>query len=212
MNKFDIPLYLQKIGSADCGSTCVKMLLAYFGIEKDLEELQKDVLYSEIGTTMFDNGSLLLDHGLKTTVITAQPLLFSPEIVSKIANNEDLLKVIDLKIEKSPKFKDNLETWKKYLDKGGQVKIEIPDFSHIKEAIDNEYPVLVLFYGQPLGQHEGIFHFVVVSGYDDEKVFINNPWPPSKQQDWYPIKEFMYAVHSSTTADIDNGSFLIVSK
>jgi hypothetical protein len=53
---------------------------------------------------------------------------------------------------------------------------------------------------------------IVVTGYDEKNVFVNNPGPKSKKKTKYPIHQFLYAVHTSTTADIDNGTLLVVSK
>ena len=107
---------------------------------------------------------------------------------------------------------NNLETFKKFLSKGGEVKLEIPSFDHIKEAIDNGHPVIALLIAQALGSMEGAYHFVVVSGYDESRVYINNPAHNSSQQAWFPIERFLYAVHASTVADFDNGTLMVVSK
>lgn len=212
MKKFDIPFYLQEEGSIDCGPVCTKMILEYFGIKKELKDLQQGLFYNETGTTIYDNAAVLIDEGLHTTAITAQPLLFSPDLAEQIKNREDLYKIIDKKITEKVNLKANLETLKKYLDKDGELKIEIPTFDHIKEAVDQQKPVLALLYGRALGSNEGGYHFVVISGYDETSIFINNPSPISKKQSWFPIERVIYAIHSSTTFEPDNGTILIVSK
>jgi len=53
---------------------------------------------------------------------------------------------------------------------------------------------------------------VVVSGYDNELVEITNPLPSAQKKGWFPAKDFIYGVHASTTAELDNGTFLIASK
>jgi uncharacterized protein YvpB len=62
------------------------------------------------------------------------------------------------------------------------------------------------------GSNEGGFHFIVVTGYDEKNVFANNPYPKSKKRTKYPMNQFLYALHTSTTTDIDNGTLLLVSK
>jgi hypothetical protein len=153
------------------------MVLEYFGINHDFQSLKNNLLYNESGTTAFDNGSLLLDLGLSVTVVTAQPRLFSPEIISSITSKEVLQEVISKKMKqvKTVRDKDNLETFKKFLNKGGQYKLEIPNLNHLKEAIDNGQPVIALLIAQALGSKEGGYHFVVVSGYDEDSVHITNP-------------------------------------
>jgi predicted double-glycine peptidase len=177
MKTISIPLKLQQKGSLDCGPVCVQMVLEYFGINHDFQSLKNNLLYNESGTTAFDNGSLLLDLGLSVTVVTAQPRLFSPEIISSITSKEVLQEVISKKMKqvKTVRDKDNLETFKKFLNKGGQYKLEIPNLNHLKEAIDNGQPVIALLIAQALGSKEGGYHFVVVSGYDEDSVHITNP-------------------------------------
>jgi hypothetical protein len=212
MKKLKVPLRLQGKQSKDCGPVCVQMVLEYFGIKKDLKNLQEKLHYIESGTTAYDNGSLLLDEGLKVTAVTAQPMLFPPDIAKSIKDNKDIYEIIGKKAIHSPKYKTNLDTLKVFLEKGGKMLIQIPNIKHICAAIDEGHPIIALLYGGALGSKEGGFHFVVVTGYDAKNVFLNNPLPGSSSQSKFPIDQFLYAVHSSTTADIDNGTLLIVSK
>ncbi len=214
MKIIDIPLKLQQKGTQDCGPVCVQMVLEYFGINQDFQSLKDNLLYNESGTTAFDNGSLLLDSGLSVTAVTAQPRLFSPEIISSITSRDLLQEVIAKKMEqvKTVRDKDSLETFKKFLNKGGECKLEIPSFMHIKEAVDNGHLVIALLIAQALGSKEGGYHFVVVSGYDEGRVYINNPAPSSSQQSWFSVERFLYALHASTVGDFDNGTLLIISK
>ncbi len=214
MKTINIPLKLQEKGSQDCGPVCVQMVLEYFKLNQNFDSLKEKLRYNEVGTTAYDNASLLIDEGLKVTAITAQPRLFSPDKIATITSKELLYEVIQKKMEQvtTTRDKDNLETFIKFLDKGGEFKLEIPGFSHIKEAIDNGYPVIALLIAQALGSKEGGYHFVVVSGYDEGRVYINNPAQSSSQQAWFPIERFLYAIHASTVGDFDNGTLLVVSK
>lgn len=214
MKIINVPLKLQKQGSMDCGPVCAQMVLEHFGVIKDIESLIEKLKYAESGTSAYDNGTIFLDEGFSVRAITAHPKLFPPEIISSISSKEDVLKVLENKKEqvKNQNDKDNLSTFQKFLNKGGEVSLEIPNFNHIKDAIDKDKLVIALLIGQALGKNEGGFHFVVVSGYDDNNVYINNPAPNSSKQAWFPLDRFLYAVHASTTADLDNGTLLIVSK
>lgn len=214
MKKIDIPLKLQNKGTQDCGPVCVQMVLEYFGTIRDLESLIKNLKYAKYGTSAYDNGALLLGSGLKVVAITAQPRIFPPEIISSIYSKKDLLKTIGDKKEqsKNQQDKDNLNTFEKFLEKGGEIKLEIPNFNHVKEAIDNGQLVIALLLGQALGKNEGGFHFVIISGYKENQVYITNPLEKSSQQAWFPIDRFLYALHSSTSVELDNGTLLVVSK
>lgn len=212
MKKFDIPFSLQPEGSLDCGPTCTKMILAYYGITKSLEELQTQMTYNEVGTTIYDNASVLIHEGLHTTAITAQPLLFPPDITAELKKKEDIINLLARK-----EREENADAWiltsmKRYLENGGDLEVEIPALQHIKIAIDHNKPILALMHAGSLGSNEGTYHFVVVSGYNDTEVFINNPWPPSRKQGWFSTEQFLYGLHTSTTTSFDNGTLLIASK
>ena len=209
MKTINIPQIYQEKGSQDCGPTCTNMILKYFGIEKDVAQLKDNLRYDENGTSIFDNGLAVLSEGLKATAITAQPYLFSPDL--EFNSKEDVIKRIDERLPRLSKFKSGLEIFKKYLNSGGELKIEIPSFKHIKEAIDKDSPIIALLYGGALGTKEGGFHFVIVNGYDDGKVLLTNPLVDAKAG-WFPVEHFLYAVHSSTTYDMDNGTLLVISR
>lgn len=211
MKKFDVPLILQEKGSVDCGPTCVQMVMAYYGKYKTLRQLRSRLTYSHVGTSIYDNGSLLLREGFQTTVVTAQPLLFPPEILRTLETDNDTLHYIQAELKRKRAQKKILKTFETYLQERGHVTLQIPSFRHIKEAIDRNNPVIALLYAQSLGKNEGKYHFVVVSGYRDDEVFINNPWPASSRQFWFPYKQFIYGVYASTCVAVDNGTFLIAS-
>lgn len=199
----------QDTGSLDCGPVCVQMILKYFGLEKDIILLKENLKYNENGTSIYDNGLVLMNAGLTVTAITAQPYLFPPDL--NFNSKDSIFLRIQERSEKLTKYKEGLDVMVNFLQKGGGIKVEIPKFVHIKNAIDNGNPVLALVYAQALGSKEGGFHFVVVNGYNDEQVHITNP-SKIATSGWYPVEHFFYALHTSTTYDIDNGTLLVISK
>ncbi len=214
MKLLKVPYLQQDESSDDCGPTCVQMVLGYFGIERNAKELTKSLEHFEMGTSAYDNGRLLLDADLKVEAITRQPLLFSPDTVSAFRSVTDLDAICqnEKKKKRLEKFASGIDKMRIFLAKGGVMKLEIPSFKHIREAIDADRPVIALTYARALGDKEGGFHFVVVNGYDEGKVHILNPLPSSSHEGWFPVDDFLYAVHSSTTTDIDNGTLLAVGK
>lgn len=212
MKKLNVPLHLQGSKSLDCGPVCVQMVLEYFGIQRDLPYLQKKLSYNDVGTSAYDNASLLIDQGLQVTAVTAHPMLFPPDQAKALSSNEEIVKMLKLKAKRMPRHKSVLKTFEKFLNSGGRLKMEIPTDKHVRKAIDSKQPLIALLFGQALGSLEGGFHFVVVTGYDDKYVYANNPLPQSKKQAKYPFSQFLYGLHTSTTSDIDNGTLLIVSK
>lgn len=211
MEKLEVPIFYQQKNSTDCGPISVRMILNYFGIQKSGAELKKLMTYDPSGTSIYDNGLRCLEEGLRATLVTANPRLFHQEIRAKLKSKKSLLDYLSKAQRKIDKKKTMVKHFKDFINQGGKVIIEIPIFSHVKEAIDKKQLVLALLYGQALGLNEGGFHFVVVSGYKKDAVYISNPLPGSRSG-WFPLADFMYALYSSTCFDIDNGSLLIVGK
>ena len=73
-------------------------------------------------------------------------------------------------------------------------------------------PVIGLGFAQAIGKNEGEYHSVIVTGYDENNITINNPWPLSRKQYSIPKGRFLYFIHSSTCVDMDNGTLMIISK
>lgn len=211
MKKLNVKNFYQKANSNDCGPACVRMCLHYFGVEKTVEELTDKLTYDETGTFIFDNGVLCLNENLKVSLVTANPLLFEREVWNKLKTKKALLHHITKFKKKYPKKAVAVSLFLKYIKEGGNTTIAIPDFSHIKKAIDSKELVLAAIYGRALGLKDGEYHFVIVSGYRDGAVYVNNPLPGSKSG-WFKTREFLFALHASTCFDIDNGSLLIVGK
>lgn len=212
MKKIDITVFFQNEKSQDCGPVCTQMVLHYFGRERKLEEIKKGMTYiPNEGTYLYEQGLIFLKEGFKTELITANPLLFKQNDKLKLKDTYDILKhLTDIK-RKNQSKKKAITLFRNFIKKGGKVKIEIPLLDHIIKALDTGRLVIALIYGGALGENEGGFHFVVVTGYKKGFVHINNPSKKSRQG-WFPEQDFLYALYSSTCVDIDNGSFLIIGE
>ncbi|MDB5245340.1 MAG: hypothetical protein JWN90_445 [Parcubacteria group bacterium] len=208
MKRLKVQTFLQKKGSTDCGPVSTRMILHHFGIEKTEHDLKKFLHYDTDGTSIYDNGLVFLREGLKTTLITANPRIFPQEVQGKLKTKESLLAYL---AKSKQKKKTMIDSFKDFIKSGGKVQIEIPTLKHIKSAIDKDQLVLALIYGQALGSKEGQFHFVVVSGYKKDAVYLNNSLLGSREG-WFSASDFIYALYSSTCADIDNGSLILVGK
>jgi hypothetical protein len=212
MFKFAVPYHSQKKKSSDCGPVCVQMALDFFGIKEKLPNLVKDLNYTDMGTSAYDNAILLLKRGFKVSAVTAHPLLFSPDYISKIRNNEDLVGHLDKRSKQMNRFRKGIKLIKDFILQGGKMQLEIPGERHVQAALKRGSLILALLDARALGSKEGGFHFVVISGYKKGFVYINNPLRESARQAWFPVDRFFYGLHTSTDVDIDNGALLIVSK
>jgi Peptidase_C39 like family len=211
MKKIDIEVFFQANKSPDCGPVCTQMALNHFGKGKKLEEIKTKVNYVPGGTYIYDNGLVILKEGLKAELITSNPLLFKQEDRSILKNEKSVLKHLTAIKRKKNAKKQAIDIFQDFIKQGGKVKIEIPTLDHVKKALDQNKLIIALLYGGALGKKEGGFHFVVVTGYKKGFVYINNPGKKSRQG-WFSESDFLYALYSSTCADVDNGSLLIVGE
>lgn len=210
--KFSIPYISQKKGSQDCGPVCVQMTLEFFGIKEKLSTLKKDLNYTDMGTSAYDNGMLFMKRSFQVTAITAHPMLFSPDHISKIKEKADLVAHLNKKMKLMTRFKKGIGFIKNFVMRGGKMQLEIPNKKHIQVALEKGSLVIALLDARALGSTQGGFHFVVVSGYKKGFIYVNNPLLESARQAWFPVERFFYGLHASTDADIDNGTLLVVGK
>ncbi len=208
MKLLKVPLHFQPQGSPDCGPTCVQIILGYYGINRALKDLRAQLHYGEMGTTAFDNGSLFLADGFSVTAVMANPLLFPGDQIEALSNRAKLRRHLNQFNKKNPKWGDNMSTLRTYLNRGGDIRPEIPTFEHIKAAIDAGNPLLTGTYARALGRNQGLFHFIVVNGYKRGRVHLTNPLREARQG-WFPADRFLFAVHASSVADVDNGALII---
>ncbi len=216
MKLLKVKRYFQPEHSVDCGPTSVQMALDHFGIKRSLAELKKGMHYAELGTYLYENGSLLLREGLRVSLVTANPILFSWQDRKKLKTSAAILnrlkrlrasKDVDLK-----KHKRAIGLFIKFIENGGIVRLEVPAVEHIKKAINVGSLVLPIYYPRATSATVGRFHHTsVIHGYDTKSFYITDPLPSIKAKK-LPIDDFMYSLAASTGADVDNGSLLIVGR
>ena len=217
MKKLKVKRRLQKVNSLDCGPVAVQMVLDYFGIQKTTKELKKDLYYGKFGTYLYDLGILFLNEGLEVTLITANSILFSgkerKKIKTKKAVREHLTKLLKSRAKELQEHKRTMKLFVDFIDQGGDVVIEIPQFKHVREAINKNKLVIPNFHLNAMGvldESDFDYHTFVITGFDSKHVYFEDPYPKVKTNKAL-IEDFMFAVHAGTSADIDNGSFLVIS-
>lgn len=214
MKQYDIPLHTQADGSEDCGPVSATMILDFFGITSDEEEVIKKVPRSYLGTSSFEVAVVLMSYGLRVRAITANPLIFDGDFIRSVPDSGQIHRKVKEAYDKE-KNKDKKSTAKsvlRYLDKRGEIIVKIPAASDITGALDEGKLVFASAYARAIGEKEGGYHFIVIGGYDGDKFLIFNPLPKSRRKSWERIDEVMFAIHASTNFDYDNGSILLVGK
>lgn len=215
MKKLTVTHYTQKVKSSDCGPTTARMILDYFGVQKTVAELAKNLRYGNFGTYISDNGLLFLKNGLAATLVTANTILFDYHDRKILKTKSRVLVYLKNLLKGNLKtmrpFKNGIRIMLEFLEHGGNVKIEIPSLRHIKEAIDRGDLVMALVVPNAFSTVGSFHHFVTVHGYDDAHVYIADPWPKSTTHK-VRNEDFLYGIHASTVGDLDTGSLLIVGK
>ncbi len=171
--KLDVPLIRQAPNSVDCGLTCVEMILAYYGKAKpeDLEKMQK----FPDGTYGPQLGTFLMKQGFVVEQVLLNPGLFT--VHDKTLSHEDIVQKISVAKAKKVINKRALRFMREYAKAGGKFTIAIPTEQHIREEIQSKRPLIALLTSNFLLGKEGKFnfHFNVITGIDDEFVYVNDP-------------------------------------
>jgi ABC-type bacteriocin/lantibiotic exporter with double-glycine peptidase domain len=72
----EVPLIRQAEESSDCGPACLAMILEYYRVAYDFNELKKDLGVYSWGTVTPQLGKYLLQRGFAVEVITMHPRFF----------------------------------------------------------------------------------------------------------------------------------------
>ena len=93
--------------------------------------------------------------------------------------------------------------------------MQIPDEHDIREEVEAERPLIALLTSLFLtDKNPPVFnaHFNVITGIDEESVYVQDPLPDEGGEHRYPIKDYLYGVYASAAADIDNASIIKIKK
>lgn len=190
------------------------MILDYFGITDSKEEVLKKVERSDFGTSTFANALAMHEYGLATRLVTIQPKIFDGEFFSTNPKREQIIQKVkeQMQGENDKDKKHNLSMFVRLLKTDSDFTLAIPTKQIIINALDSGKLVWLSTYTRILGKNEGGHHSVVIAGHKDNKFLIYNPWPRSRQRSWEDADEVMFAIHSVTDFDYDNGAIILVGK
>ncbi len=209
--KINVPIVYQKNKSLDCGIACLSMILKYYKINKGIPTIKKEIKVDKIGTYMPQLATYLLKNNFDVTLITLNPHLFT--LKHRKLNQKQILNyfINKLKLTKDKQHKMVIKYFIEFIEKGGKVKIKIPDMEDIRTEIKNDRPLMVAFTSRFLTQNEAKLnsHANIVTGFDNDYVYINDPEKIISKQK-YKINEFLYGVYASAHNNIDDDCFMLV--
>ncbi len=211
----DVPVVRQKEDSVDCGLAGLSMILKYYGVEKSIEDLKKEIETFDFGTYMPQLGLYLLNNGFEVEIVTLNPLLFTKKFEGK--SDKEILEYFRFIYEKNKdnKFGKPLKFFLDFLKAGGKIVVKIPSFEDVKNEILERRPLGVLLTSNFLLYDKAIFnfHFNIITGFDEKYVYVNDPmWDFRGGKKKYFINDFFYGVYASAYGDLDNASIMKVKK
>lgn len=221
--KLNVPLIRQEPHSVECGLAALEMLYSYYDMPQGMDTLRRELPTVQVGTYGPQLGSNLIEHGLKTEIITHNPRLV--EKIDRDLSQDELLTKFKQKI---PRFTDEsdklaLGYFIDFMDKGGTVTVKVPTIRILQEQLENGYPIIASLTNAPIYKRniadlEGLpfnytFHAVVVTGLGNGLVYINDPYAEDDGGiKSYTEEEFLYAVYTCALGDLDNADFMVAYK
>ena len=211
--KIEVPLIKQPKDTVECGFACLNMLLEYYGEKSSIGELKKEIKITKEGTFVPQIGSWLLEHGFDVEIVTLHPSLFTKKDIG--ISLREVKKRFEALTFKSEKDKETSKYFIDFLDKGGKINVKIPNKTDIEEEINGKRPLFALLTSNfLLGSKPTFnFHFCVVTGIDDEFIYVNDPlWDKRGGKNKYLIEDFFYGLYASAYGCIDNACLVKVRK
>ncbi|MDO8425136.1 MAG: C39 family peptidase [bacterium] len=218
MTKLSVPLVRQAEGSSDCGPACLAMLLAYYKVSFSFDEMKKELGTYSWGTVTPQVGTYLLKRGFSVEIITMHPSLFS--LFSSFKNTDELKRYLwSLKpLMKGECDPIALDHFLQFVDAGGTITPRVPLMSDIEVEVNEERPVFIplthwFLHNTDLPPRFSI-HFNVVTGIDQENVYVNDPDWGEEFGGQHAIDRdaFLYAMYASAKGGVDDACIMKVRK
>ena len=207
--QLDIPLIRQDEDSLDCGPACLAMMLSHQGMNIEYETVKDDLERYDIGTYVPQLGIYALDKGYDAKIISLNPHLFNKKSYDDILSHFKTLKAEEDKKE----YVHQLDLFIDFVRRGGVIDVKLPGIDDIKEELQDGRPVGALVTTNFIQHQKPIFnfHFNVITGIDEERIYVNDPlWDERGGRKEYTHREFLYALHATAYGDYDNASLLII--
>jgi hypothetical protein len=181
-----------------CGPTCLQALYSYYSDPISLRQVIQEVKQLKTGGTLAVMlGNHALKRGYKACIYSYNLNVFDPSWFKHPSKKivEFLKKQMEFK-HKRRKLQIVSKAYIKFLESGGEVRFHELDEQLIKSYLKRSIPVLTglsatYLYGSPREvpqfniydaiKGEPVGHFVVVSGYDEEKnlAYLADPMTPN---------------------------------
>lgn len=218
MNHLEVPFIRQAEESSDCGPACLAMILEYYQIAYNFDELKKELGVYSWGTVTPQLGRYLLQRGFAVEIVTMHPSLFSLHMRFNSANEiKDHLSSLRnaMKGELDPIALDHFIA---FIDAGGTLIPKIPTLRDLEQEVEEKRPVLVpithwFLHKSDLPPRFSI-HFNIVTGINNNTVVVNDPDWGDEFGGQHEIDRdaFLYAMHASAKGGIDDACIMKIKR
>lgn len=191
------------------------MLLTYYHVSFEDDGIEDILRENDGGTDMAQIGRVFLRLGFSASLITRHPKLFSfgqtnlshEEIQAKVRHG------IDFPTGRTHD-RITLTNLYRFMQEGGTVRALTPTFDIIQEEIDAGRPLIAYFATSfdGVGQSGMDFHPIVITGYDDKHVFINDGTIATGGHKKILAEWFFSGIYKDQYENIDCGSLLLLSQ
>lgn len=211
----EVPVVFQPEGTKYCGLAGLSMIFKYHGLNIPFEQIIKDLEVDTVGTYAPQLETYLIKHGFEVEIITLHPTLFTKH--DYLMNQKEILFRLEVLFNKSKieRNKKTLSYFIEFLKSGGKIKVNIPSKEDIINEIKENRPLGALMTTNFLNYNEPSFnfHYNVITGIDEEFVYVNDPWPDgSNGKKKHKINEFFYGIYTSAYADLDNACLIKIKR
>jgi len=166
--RLNVPYYKQTT-EFTCGPACVLMTLKYFNpktkVSRNLElEIWRETnLIGTKGASIYGLSLFLLKRGLKTTAMHKKSAIFQTA-VKRQKDREVVLFTVKELLKRAKKS-------------GLKIIYKNPSFEEIRKVISKkEIPIFMIHMG--LIHKINAFHWVIITGIENDKIWLNDPYPP----------------------------------
>jgi hypothetical protein len=207
-----VPLFQQEPHTNWCGLYCLKMLYAYYGLPRDVDEIAADISLIPTGAYAQELGYDLTEQGFTARLVTRDTSRLPFNYLwldreGKIQDLETRLKAAQV----GSKPAAYMAGMARFLRAGGELAVDYPLLDrYVVPELEQERPAIVCVdgkalyadeWGRPHGRdaegHVGpTGHYVVIVGIDDRTVTINDPSAWHGGVHTYPRDRFLYAFYS----------------
>jgi ABC-type bacteriocin/lantibiotic exporter with double-glycine peptidase domain len=192
--------HLRTQAQNDCDIAVCQSLLQFYDLPVTRRSLLVFLHQHRFGSTITEIAECLLHHGLKTTLVSANPFLFSHDRDEYFS---------DALGETAEKYRSHVKELQRVLESGVLLKTQVPTVKILKTQLAQKHPVIVSLNRAILTKELGvIFHYAIVTGIEGNTATLMDPASPHKSIT-IPLTLLEFSITSLTAINPFAGTILL---